>query len=86
MTELESIRLELERLRSVNAIQNMISTTSYMFAIGEYSTIFSFFAKRDDVTAEIADSGRHTGHDAIRALLDPTVETVAEETEENPEA
>ena len=80
MTELESIRLELERLRSVNAIQNMISTTSYMFAIGEYSTIFSFFAKRDDVTAEIADSGRHTGHDAIRGLFVDTWENYARQS------
>lgn len=82
MTELETILLELNRLKSVNAIQNMISTTSYMFAIGEYSTIFSFFAQRSDITAEISGAGRQTGHDAVRQLLVDAWETYARQSSE----
>lgn len=80
MDQIESILHSLDRLQSVNAIQNMISTTSYMFAIGEYSTIYSFFADREDISAEIVGWSRQTGHEAVRALLVDTWETYAAES------
>lgn len=67
--ELQKLCLDVRRLQDVNAIQNMISTTSYMFAIGEYSTIYGFFSAREDITAEVAGSGKKTGREAVKELL-----------------
>lgn len=76
--QLDQLILDVRRLQDVNAIQNMISTTSYMFAIGEYSTIYGFFSAREDVTAEIADSGKQHGHAAVKKLLVDTWQQYAD--------
>lgn len=76
--QLQDLILDVRRLQDVNMIQNMISTTSYMFAIGEYSTIFSFFSRRDDITAEIASSGRRIGRQAVQELFVDTWQEYAD--------
>lgn len=81
--QLEQLMLDVRRLQDVNAIQNMISTTSYMFAIGEYSTIYGFFSTREDITAEVADSGKQHGHEAVKRLLVDTWQHYADENAEN---
>lgn len=81
MTELEALKSELKRLSAINAIQNMVSTTSYMFAIGEYSTILNFLSQRDDVTARIGDSEVAVGPQAVNDLFVGTWEAYAKQND-----
>lgn len=67
---LEQLCLDMQRMKAVNSIQNIVSTTSYMFAIGEYSTIVNaFFSKREDVTAAIGNEPVAQGRDAVWTLM-----------------
>ena len=79
--EFRQLQLDLKRMMAVNAIQNMMSTTSYMFSIGEYDHITDiFFAKRSDVTACVDGQPVCCGPKAVRELIVDRWEAYAAES------
>ncbi len=67
---MENLLKEVQRLKDVHEIQNLMSKSVYMYTAGLYEEMVQLFAvDRDDISAQISGGERCEGLEGVRSMM-----------------